>query len=337
VKVLLTGANGFVGSHILDALVDRAIPTAILLRPTAGLHHIQSRLRHAEIHWGSVTDPVTLPAALQNVTHVIHCAGLTKAVRPAQFLEVNQVGTRFLVDAINTHQPAIQRLVLISSLAASHPATSARPAHEDDPSLPVTEYGRSKHAGEIEVRSHCRVPHLVLRPAAVYGPRDADFLHLFRAVHSRIAPQFGGGRQELSLVFAPDLAQAMVTALDTTVAAGRIVNVAAPGFLTARQLTDAIARQLGVRPFTPTLPAASLLPVCAAFSGWSRLTGRPHILSLEKYAELTAPGWVCRVDRLEAELGFTCPTSIEDGIARSIEWYRAHGWLDRRVGKRGSG
>jgi nucleoside-diphosphate-sugar epimerase len=277
-----------------------------------------------------VTDPVALPSALQNVTHVIHCAGLTKTVRVAQFHEVNQLGTRHLVDAINRRQPHLHRLILISSLAASHPATSASPAHEDDPSEPITEYGRSKLAGEMEVRSHCRVPYSILRPAAVYGPRDADFLNLFRAVRSGFAPQFGGGRQELSLVFAPDLAEATLAALDSARAAGKTMHVAAPGFVTAGQLTEEIARQLGVRPFTPALPAACLFPICAACTAWSRLIGRPHILSLEKYAELTASGWVCSVDRLKTELGFTCPTSVKAGITHTVDWYRAKGWLGGR-------
>lgn len=326
-KVLLTGANGFVGSHLLDALVAQSIPVAILLRPTANLRLIQSQLPRAEIHWGSITDPVSLPTALRDVTHVVHCAGLTKSVRRSQFNEVNQGGTRHLLEAIHAHQSALQQLILISSLAASRPATSSNPAGENDPSQPVTEYGRSKLASENEIKSRCRVPYTILRPAAVYGPRDGDFLHLFRAVQSRFAPHFGGGRQELSLVFAPDLAGATLAALDSTHAMGKTIHVAAPGFITARQLSGEIARQLGVRPVTPALPMSCLLPICAACTAWSRMTGRPHILSLDKYAELTAPGWVCRVDQLHATLGFTCPTSIETGLARTIDWYRANGLL----------
>jgi nucleoside-diphosphate-sugar epimerase len=178
-----------------------------------------------------------------------------------------------------------------------------------------------------EVGKELRVDHVILRPAAVYGPRDTDFLHLFRAVRTRFAPQFGGGRQELSLVFAPDLADATIAALHAKPAAGAIVNVAAPGFVTARELTEEIARQSGVRPVAPRLPALFLQPLCAAFTAWSRLTGRPHILSLEKYAELVAPGWVCRVDRLRILVEFTCTTGLETGIGRTLDWYRKEGWL----------
>jgi 2-alkyl-3-oxoalkanoate reductase len=278
VKVLLTGANGFVGSHLLDALIERDIPTAILLRPTARLGLIQSHLPRAEVRWGSVTDGDSLARSLEGITHVIHCAGLTKTVVPARFHEVNHGGTRLLVEAVNARQPAVERLVLISSLAAGRPGTASGPASETDPSAPVTEYGRSKLEGERVVREQARVPYVILRPAAVYGPRDRDFLHLFRAVRSRFAPRFGGGRQELSLVYAEDLGRATVAALEWRAARlpGTIWNVAAPGVVTAGQLGAEIARRLGVRPWTPSLPVACLWPVCAVCTMWSRLTGRPY-------------------------------------------------------------
>lgn len=328
-KVLLTGANGFVGSHILDALIERDIPTAILLRPTARLDWIRSHLPRAEVRWGTVTDTESLARSLDGITQVIHCAGLTKSVVAARFHEVNHAGTRLLVEAVNARSTAVERLVLISSLAAGRPGTASDPASETDPSAPVTEYGRSKLEAERVVREQARVPHVILRPAAVYGPRDRDFLHLFRAVRSRFAPQFGGGRQELSLVYAPDLGRATVAALEWRGAgsSGTIWNVAAPGVVTAGQLGEEIARCLGVRPWTPSVPMGCLWPICAVCSMGSRLTGRPHILSLEKYAELTAPGWVCQVDRLRDELGYCCSTTLEEGLDRTVAWYRREGWL----------
>jgi nucleoside-diphosphate-sugar epimerase len=327
VKVLLTGANGFVGSHILDHLLDRGVPTVALLRHTANLRWIQPRLDKTEIRWGSVTDGPSLPDALRDVTHVIHCAGVTKAVNRAEFHRVNQLGTRALVDAVNQLQPPVQRLVLISSLAASHPATDAAPANEEDPPGPVTEYGRSKLAGEAEVQSCCRVPFVILRPAAVYGPRDRDFLHLFRAVRSRFVPLFGGGRQQLSLVYAPDVAEIAVASLELRAAEGQVFNVAAPGVVTASTLVAALTHRFGRKVMAPALPAALLRPLCATFQLWAQLASRPHILSLEKYAELAAPGWVCRVDKLREVLGLECRTSLEEGLDRTLSWYRQEGWL----------
>ena len=130
---------------------------------------------------------------MAGITHVIHCAGATKACRLAEFYEVNQGGTRNVVDAVNAQAGRVQRLVHISSLAAAGPARcrNSPRARRTRPS-PVSEYGKSKLAGELEVRNHCRAEYVILRPPAVYGPRDADFLRLFRAVKSHLLPKPGG-------------------------------------------------------------------------------------------------------------------------------------------------
>lgn len=227
-KILLTGANGFVGSHILDSLQVRGIATAIVLRPDSNRRLIESHLPHVTVRTGSLNDPDSLGAAMQDVTHLIHCAGCTKALRASEFYEVNQTGTRHVVEAVNRQSERIQRLVHISSLAAGGPASQARPAGEDDPPHPVSDYGRSKLAGEEEVRKACKPDYVILRPPAVYGPRDTGFLPLFKAVQNHVLPRFGGGRQQLSLVFAKDLAEIAVTCLTHPAAAGKTFYTASP-------------------------------------------------------------------------------------------------------------
>ena len=125
-KVLLTGANGFVGSHILDQLRAQGVPTSVLLRATASRHFIEPHLDHVTVCVGSSADPQTLHQALQGVTHVIHCAGCTRAVRAEEFHAANQLATRAIVEAINQQQGRIQRLVYVSSMAAGGPAVDAR-------------------------------------------------------------------------------------------------------------------------------------------------------------------------------------------------------------------
>src|SRR5208283_3499170 len=197
-KILLTGANGFVGSHILDSLRVRGVATAIVLRPDSNRRFIESHLSRVTVRTGSLSDPESLGAAMQDVTHVIHCAGCTKALRQSEFYEVNQTGTRNVVEAVNRQQGRIQRLVHLSSLAAGGPASPDKPAREDDLPHPVSEYGRSKLAGERELHGACKTEYVILRPPAVYGPRDEAFLPLFKAVQAHILPTFGGGRQTLS-------------------------------------------------------------------------------------------------------------------------------------------
>ena len=169
------------------------------------------------------------------------------------------------------------------------------PRARQDPPQPVSEYGKSKLAGELEVRNHCRAEYVILRPPAVYGPRDAEFLRLFQAVKSHLLPK-PGGAQALSLVFVRDLAEAVVTCLTHPAAAGKTYFVAAREVVTARSMAEEIAAQMNVWTLPLPLPTALLWPMCLAQELASRLTGKPNVLSLQKFAELRAPGWVCDPD-----------------------------------------
>ena len=326
-KVLLTGANGFVGSHILESLRARGLATAALLRPTSDKRFIEAHLPRLEVRVGSLSDPQSLDAALQDVTHVIHCAGCTKALHKSEFFEVNQAGTRNVVEAVNRQQGRIQRLVHLSSLAAGGPASTDKPAREDDFPRPVSEYGKSKLAGERELHDACKTEYVILRPPAVYGPRDEAFLPLFKAVKAHILPRFGSGRQTLSLVFAKDLAEAVATCLTHPAAAGKTFYVASGEATTARAMAGEIAGQMKTWTLPLSLPTVALWPLCCLQEIISWLTGRPGVLSRQRYAELRAPGWVCDPARLRQEVGFVSGTTLKNGIAETLAWYRQEGWL----------
>jgi nucleoside-diphosphate-sugar epimerase len=326
-KVLVTGANGFIGSHILDSLHARGRATVALLRPASNQRFIQSHLPRLEVRVGSLGDTQSLDAALRDVTHVIHCAGCTKALSKSEFYEVNQAGTRNVVEAVNRQQGRIQRLVHLSSLAAGGPASPNQPAREDDLPHPVSEYGRSKLAGEREVRGACKTEYVILRPPAAYGPRDEAFLPLFKAVKAHLLPRFGGGRQTLSLVFAEDLAEAVATCLTHPAVAGKTFYVASGEVTTARAVADEIAGQMKTWTLPFSLPTAALWPLCCLQETLSRLTRRPNVLSRQKYAELRAPGWVCDPTKLRQESGFAGGTTLQNGMAKTLDWYRREGWL----------
>jgi nucleoside-diphosphate-sugar epimerase len=323
-KILLTGANGFVGSHVLDELRARGLPTAILLRPSSNRRFIGAHLDWAEVRTGSVCDPASLRQATAGITHIIHCAGRTRAARAREFYEVNHAGTRNLIEAVNA-QGQIRRLLHISSLAASGPAGPAHPARESDRPRPVSHYGKSKLAGELEVLDRCRPEFVILRPAAVYGPRDVEFLRLFKAVKAHLRPR--PGRQALSLVFVPDLARAIVSCLDHPAAARKTYFAACPEIVTSRAMAREVAAQMGGWAIPLPLPAPALWAWCLGQEILSRLTGRARMLSLGKFAELRAPGWVCDPGLLARETGCACPTTLGPGIRRTLECYREQGWI----------
>ena len=324
-KVLLTGASGFVGSHVLDCLVERDIPSRLLLRATSSRQFIQSRLSYVEVSEGSIQDPVSLARAVNGVTHVIHCAGLVKALRIREFYEANQMGTRHLVQAANA--AGVQRVVHVSSLAAAGPGTAQHPVTETAEPKPVSEYGRSKLAGEQEVTGQCKSDFVIVRPPAVYGPQDGEFLRLFKAVQAGVLPDVGCSRQALSLVYVEDLARTIVECLTHSDAIGKVFFASNPEVWTARQFGEVIAEELLRKPIRIPIPVPLLWPVCWGQDLLSRLTRRPNVLSAQKYAELRAPGWVCDGSRLKRELGLECSTSLTEGVRRTTLEYRKAGWL----------
>lgn len=326
-RVLLTGGSGFVGGHILDLLRARGVATVLFLRPASARRIAELKLPLVDVRAGSLDEPQRLREAMRGVTHVIHCAGAVKALRTADFYKANQLGTRRLVAAVNQAGDQVSRMVHISSLAAAGPATAEAPSVEESASHPVSEYGRSKLAGEEEVRGGCHREYVVLRPPAVYGPRDTEFLALFKAARAHIRPEFGFGQQQLSMVFAPDLAEAVFACLTHSAAAGRTYNVAAPEVVTAGALTTRIAQRMGVWTLRVPLPTTALWLACAIRQGLSSLTRKANVLSLQKYPELSAEGWVCDPTRLRKETGFVCRTLLTQGIDAALASYRQLGWL----------
>lgn len=325
-QVFLTGANGFVGSHILDVLRAENVGVSILLRPGAQRRFIASALQGVKVHEGSVADPDTLDRVMMGATHVIHCAGATRALSAREFFEINEGGTRRLVEAINRHG-GIRRLISLSSLAAVGPATRGRPLDERDSPRPASTYGRSKLAGEEPVRSDCRTEYTILRPPAVYGPRDAEFLRLFKAVARGFKPVFGDGQQELSFSYVPDLARAAVHCLTAPGAANQTFFVAGRPWVTSRQFGDLIEEVSDRHARLIPIPTWVLYPLCLGQDAWSQITRRASVISRHKFGEYQAEALTCDSSALENQTGFTSSTDLKTGLTKTLSWYRSQHWL----------
>jgi len=326
-RVLLTGANGFVGSHILDQLCVAGHSVRVLLRKSSHTSFIESRLSVVEVRYGSLDDAKSVQDAVRGADALIHCAGKTKAVRAAEYDAVNVEGARNAVRAVNAEKAGVKHLIHISSLAASHPAGPEAPALETDVSAPVSEYGRSKLRAEEAVRNSCEIPFTILRPSAVYGPRDADFLPVFKAVRRRLMPLAGGGRMQLSVVYAEDVAASVLRCLGNPQAYRKTYNVACPEPCATRDFLREIAAAMNVRAMPVSVPLALLYPVALGRELIAHATGKPNILSRGKLGEMKAQGWVCSTDLIRRDLQFTAGTSLREGLARTITWYEQNGWL----------
>jgi nucleoside-diphosphate-sugar epimerase len=326
VRILVTGGTGFLGSHLVEALLERGHRVVCLVRDEAKARELFGQDGPVLVR-GDLLDRVALRAACEGVEAVAHLAGLTSARGREEFFQVNAGGTRALVEAVAAAGGSVGRFVYVSSLAAAGPVRRGDALRAGDGVGPVSHYGASKRAGEEPVRA-LELEWTILRPPAVYGPRDREFLRLFRSAARGVVPVFGEGEQELSLVYALDLVEAIVGCLEAG-PPGEVHYPTHEQVVTARELGLAIATAVtpGRAPRLLRVPRAVVRPLLWVTGGAARLAGRATILSPDKAGELLAEAWTCSPALLEERTGWRARTALAEGLARTAAWYRDVGWL----------
>jgi nucleoside-diphosphate-sugar epimerase len=325
-RALVTGASGFVGGHVVHALHARGICVRCLVRRSSRLDFI--RPLAPELIFGDITQPETLGPALEDVDGVVHCAGLTRAHSRAEYFRVNEAGAGNLYSACRTRKDRIAKIIYVSSLAAFGPALNGVPVTEESTPRPVSDYGESKLAGRRMAESFmAELPFSIIVPPAVYGPNDPDFLVYFKFVARGIIPLAGKSPPSLSLVYAKDVAEAIVEALVDARSTGRSYLVDDGGIHTWTSLADTIGRAMNRRPRSMKIPAA-ILRGAGIIGDWqARLTGITPLISSQKVREILQNAWTCSSRRINNELGFFPHYSLEAGIEETLRWYLEHRWL----------
>jgi nucleoside-diphosphate-sugar epimerase len=263
-----------------------------------------------------------MEAACAGSDVVVHAAGLTRSADPSAFTRVNVEGTRAAAEAANR---VGARLIYISSQAALGASSPGAESAEDDPPRPLNAYGRSKLEAEQAVRAECRPPWTILRPSSIYGPRDRQFLPLFREAARGRFWLVGRAGMTLTLVHVRDLAAAVLLSAEPAAAVGRVFLIGHPQPAKAADVLQAIADAVGRRYRPIAVPRGAL--VAAALAGeLSWRLGHQPLVDRSRLAELSAGSFVCSVARARAQLGFTAATDLRDGMAETWQWYRAAGW-----------
>ncbi len=325
-KIFVTGGTGFVGIHVVSALRARGHDVACLVRNPGKARAVFGDRDAPTLLAGDLADAGALARGVHDAEAVIHLAGLIAARSRAELFAVNADGTRALVDAVGNAGSGVRGFVHVSSLAAAGPVDTngSIPASGDEAS-PVSDYGRSKLAGEAHVRT-LPIAWTILRPPAVYGPWDREFLRLFRIAKRGLAPMFGDGSQRLSLVYAPDLAAAIVACVENPPPRG-VYYPAHRGQTTQRGLVEHIGATLAARVRVVALPRAMVRPLCWVSETAAKLAGQATLLSADKANELLADAWLCLPTSLECATGWHATTDLAAGLRATAAWYRANGWL----------
>jgi dihydroflavonol-4-reductase len=316
--IAVTGATGFVGGAVAERLRDNGIGVRALVRQ-GNAKPLPAGVAAREFTF----EAESIRRALDGCDAIVHAAGVIRAASQAGFDAVNVDGTRAVVAAANT---AGARVVLISSLAAGGPGTADRPACEDHEPHPINAYGRSKLAGERVVRDQARVPWTIIRPPAVYGPRDRGFLPLFRMAARGVFIQAVPPAMPFRFIFIDDLARGVAQAASAREPSGEVLYLAHPQTFTSEELLRGLADVFG-KPYRPWRIPGPVLTAAAGVGDLAWRLGIRPLLDSSRLAEFRAAGFVCSVDRAREVLGFAATTGLEEGLAATARWYRQNKWL----------
>ena len=330
-KAFVTGATGFVGSHLVETLLQEQHQVTCLARDPAKAARLFGQ-GAARVVPGDLSRVDALEAGCRDADVVFHAAGLVAARSRAEFFAVNRDGTARLLEIVRRVAGAGTRFVYVSSLSAAGPTHRGRAVTEDDPPRPVSHYGRSKLAGEEAVRAG-GLSWTVVRPPAVYGPRDTETLRMYRVARLGFMPMYTRPDQELSFIYVQDLARALVAAAAPRCAKRTyFASHATPStaresmatiFRAVRQATGKSARSPRFLPIPQPMVMAALWVLETS----ARVVGRATILSADKGHEFLAEAWTCSPAALEQDTGWWAATDLETGVRRTAEWYAQHGWL----------
>ncbi|MBC7889351.1 MAG: NAD(P)-dependent oxidoreductase [Ferruginibacter sp.] len=325
-KVLITGASGFLGYHIIQAAIEKGLDVYAAVRTNSNIEHLDKLPVHYLYLNYDNREEMTRQLTENKIDYIIHAAGVTKAIRQEVYNLVNATYTLNLAKAAEKLGGNLKKMVFISSLAAVGPLGDYRDKiTEQTCPNPVTAYGRSKLLAEKNL-ANIAIPTTILRPTAIYGPRDRDIFIMVKTLNKGLDPYIGKMLQQLSFVHVKDVAEVAVNSLFMNNARG-IYNITDGHSYNRYQFSD-IARILlkkNALRFHIPMPLVKMLAyILETTNGWLK---KPSVINREKLQELAAKNWICDISKAKKELAFSPQFDLQSGLEDSIAWYVKNKWI----------
>lgn len=332
-QALVTGGSGFIGSEVVSQLINQGIKVRALLRKTSPRENLTGLEYETAI--GDLGDLESLKQAVTGVDYVFHLAGSVAAPNREEYFRHNAKGTENLAQACAEANPKLKRFIYVSSLAASGPALSAEPKTEEHAAQPISLYGESKLEGERLLEqwaSKAGFAITIVRPPAVYGPRDKGIFEFIKVVNSGIIPVFpasrGSGEKYYSVIHVDDLVGGITLAgLAPKQSQKEVFFLSGDGVHTWSDMMNAMAEGLGKKPFRVKLPNFAWTGLAAFYTAMGWAFQKQFPLTLDKLNELKPDYWVCSNERAKEILGFKPKWPLKQGLAHAISWYKQNGWI----------
>lgn len=329
-KILVTGASGFIGSFIVEEAIRQGFDTWAAVRGSSSRKYLQDeRINFIELNLSS-EEQLCEQLRPHRFDYVVHAAGVTKCVDKRDFYRINTEGTQNLVTALRRLEMPLKRFVYISSLSVFGAIREQQPYKEiceTDTPQPNTEYGRSKLVAEQWLDTQKDFPYVVLRPTGVYGPREKDYYIMAKSIKQHSDFSVGYKRQDITFVYVTDVVQAVFLAMEKG-KTGRKYFLSDGEVYQSTTFSDYIHEELG-RPWWIRIKAPVWLLRAVTFCGEyaGRLAGKVSALNNDKYNILRQRNWRCDIQPAVSELGYRPQVLLKEGVQRTIAWYKEHGWL----------
>lgn len=325
-KAFITGATGFVGSHLADKLLAKNYDIYCLKRKTSSLKWLEGK--NVNYIDGDLFSNEVLRKTIKDMDYVFHVAGVVKAKTKEGFYKGNYEATKNLLEITNEVNPHIKKFVFISSQAAAGPTLTDKPTDENTIPEPITTYGITKLKAEQEVEKYAgKFPVTIIRPPAVFGPRDTEILIYFKTFSKGLNSVIGFDAKYLSLVYVEDLADGIVLAAEKDIANGQKYFICMDKAYNWDEIGSVTSKLLGKRAIKIRLPHSVVYSVGYLAELFSTFSKNPATLNVEKCKDITQLKWVCSNEKAKRELGFEAMYSLEEGFKKTIDWYRKAGWI----------
>ena len=319
-SVLITGASGFLGYHLLKAALEKDLTVYAAVRKNSQIDHLKELpVKYVYLNYENINE---LEKVLldNSIDYIIHAAGVTKAVKQEDYNKINATYSVNLAKAAEISSNRIKKMIFISSLAATGPLSSANSIITEETSpTPVTAYGRSKLLAETEL-SKIDIPVSILRPTAIYGPRDKDIFIIIKTLNKGLDPYMGNFLQELSFVHAKDVADVAVQSLFLNKVG--TYNISDGNSYSRYQFADTTKKILGKKAIRFHLPMPLIKLIAYLLETANGWVNKPAVINREKLLELAAKNWVCDISKAKKELNFNPKYTLESGLKDSIKWYQ---------------
>lgn len=327
-KALVTGATGFIGSHLADLLKKEGFEVICTVRKTSNLQWLKDK--GFKLIETSLENKNSLEQVFEDVDYIFHVGGAISAKNLQGYMASNRDGTKNLLEVAYTKAPSLKRFVHISSLTAVGPAKSLKePVNEETECKPITKYGISKRAAEEEViKFFDKMPCTIVRPPAVYGPRDTALVQVFQAVKNGIGLLIGFNDKYLSLVYIDDLVKGIYSTIKTDKAINQIYFISSDEFYTWEILMRAIQYAFNKkRIFMIRFPHFLVLSVGAVYEFFGKFATKPPVFNIDKAKDFIQKYWICSIEKAKNELNYSPETTLDEGMQKTVEWYVNQGWV----------